>query len=150
MKPNKIPVPTESIEQQHLFAWAAFMEGRYPEIALMYHIPNEGKRSKATGGRLRAEGLKKGVPDICLPVPREQYHGLYIEMKRTKHSTITDDQKWWLAALRSQGYLTMQCKGMEQAKNAIELYLALEKPATVGEVPNYNAFMQKQIKIAGM
>ena len=38
----------------------------------------------ATGGRLRAEGLKSGVPDLCLPSAHGEYHGLYIEMKRTK------------------------------------------------------------------
>ena len=62
--------PTESEEQQTLFRWAAMQCGKYPELALMFHIPNEGKRSWMTGGRMKAEGLKSGVPDIFLPVPR--------------------------------------------------------------------------------
>ena len=48
----------EEDEQIALFQWADLMLYKYPELALMYHIPNEGKRSLATGGRLTAMGLK--------------------------------------------------------------------------------------------
>ena len=78
IKLNAPPTPSESVEQQALFRWANFMSGQYPALLLMYHIPNEGKRSRSTGARMKAEGLKPGVPDICLPVPVGQYHGLYI------------------------------------------------------------------------
>lgn len=77
-----MPYPThqsESVTQICLFRWAAFMQGQYPELALMYHIPNEGKRSRSAGARMKQEGLKPGVPDVCLPVPRGPYHGLYGE-----------------------------------------------------------------------
>lgn len=83
------PVPTETVEQQWLFQWARAEAGRHPELALMYHIPNEGKRSRTGGQRAVAEGLKSGVPDICLPVARGGAHGLYIEMKRQQGSYAT-------------------------------------------------------------
>lgn len=60
-------IPTESVEQQCLFRWAAFAQAAHPELRLLYHIPNEGERSKATGARLKREGLKPGVPDLYLP-----------------------------------------------------------------------------------
>lgn len=84
MKNNapSLPVPTESVEQQCLFRWAAFQSGRFPELALLYHVPNGGSRKKAEAGRFRAEGVKAGVPDLCLPVARGGFHGLYIELKR--------------------------------------------------------------------
>ena len=78
------PVPSESVEQQRLFQWARMASGGRPELKMLYHIPNEGKRSRATGARLVAEGLKRGVPDICLPVARGGCHGLYIELKRER------------------------------------------------------------------
>lgn len=115
--------PTESEEQQTLFQWAAMQCGKYPELALMFHIPNEGKRSWAVGGRMKAEGLKSGVPDIFLPVPRGQWHGLFIEMKRTKGGTVSDCQKLWLHDLRKQGYLTEVCRGWEEAARRIKSYL---------------------------
>ena len=65
-----LPVPTESAEQQCLFRWAVFQSGRFPELALLYHVPNGGSRKKAEAGRFRAEGVKAGVPDLCLPVAR--------------------------------------------------------------------------------
>lgn len=83
-KKPALPIPTESEEQQTVMEWAEAASGRWPELRLLYHVPNEGQRSMATGGRLRAEGLKSGVPDLCLPSAHGQYHGLYIEMKRTQ------------------------------------------------------------------
>ena len=107
----KKQVPTESEEQQTLFRWAEMQCGRYPELALMFHIPNEGKRSWMTGGRMKAEGLKSGVPDIFLPVPRGEFHGLFVEMKRTKGGTVSDCQKLWLHDLQKQGYCAAVCRG---------------------------------------
>lgn len=122
---DKAPTVSESAEQQALFRWAEYMSGRHPEIRLLYHIPNEGKRSRATGARLKAEGLKAGVPDICLPVAIGKYHGLYIELKAGRN-TATDKQKEWLAALASRGYCTAVCWGWEQAAAVITDYLGVK------------------------
>lgn len=116
-------VPTESAEQQWLFKWAAYESGAHPELELMYHIPNEGQRSRATGGRMRAEGLKKGVPDICLPVSRMGFHGLYIELKRTKYGRATEEQRAWLKKLTAEGYLACICHGWQAAARVITDYL---------------------------
>lgn len=59
----KKTVPTETQEQQTLFRWAEMQKGKYPELALLFHISNEGKRNL---GRAKAEGIKAGVPDLCL------------------------------------------------------------------------------------
>lgn len=118
-----IPVPTESVEQQSLFRWAFYERSRFPELALLYHVPNGGHRSKAEAGRFRAEGVKAGVPDLCLPVARGDYHGLYIELKRQKGGRISENQKRWLAALQEQGYFVAVCFGWEEAANVIEKYL---------------------------
>lgn len=127
------PVPTESEEQQAVMEWAEAASGRWPELCLLYHIPNEGQRSMATGGRLRAEGLKSGVPDLCLPSAHGEYHGLYIEMKRTKGSKVTPEQKEWMAALEVEGYKTALCKGADAAIEIITDYLALPKARNGGD-----------------
>lgn len=114
---------TESQEQQLLFEWAALSAGRWPELALMYHIPNGGSRSKSEAGRFRAEGVKAGVPDICLPVARGGYHGLYIELKRVKGGRVSTAQQGWIAALRDQGYCACVCKGWDEAAHIIKAYL---------------------------
>lgn len=114
---------TESQQQQLLFEWAALAAGRWPELALMYHIPNGGSRSKSEAGRFRAEGVKAGVPDICLPAARGGYHGLYIELKRVKGGRVSPAQQGWIAALRDQGYCACVCKGWDDAAHVIKKYL---------------------------
>lgn len=124
-------IPTEAQEQFALFRWAAYEAGRWPELHLLYHIPNEGKRSVVTGGRMRQEGLKKGVPDICLPVARGRYHALYIELKRTKGSKTSPEQKAWIAALRAEGCRAEICMGWDAAREVITEYLE-ERTGTDG------------------
>lgn len=114
----------EENEQITLFQWAEFAAVRYPELELMYHVPNEGKRSVRTGSRLKKAGLKSGVPDIVLPVARGRYIGLYIELKYGKNK-VTENQKNWLRALSEQNHYTAVCYGWEQAKDVIEEYLNL-------------------------
>lgn len=126
-KKPTLPIPTESEEQRAVMDWAELASGKWLELRLLYHVPNEGRRSMATGGRMRAEGLKSGVPDLCLPVARAGYHGLYIEMKRTQGSKTSQEQKEWLEALAAEGYKTALCRGAEEAIEEMESYLMLPK-----------------------
>ena len=120
---DRIPVPTESQEQQALFQWARIIEPQLPAVGMLYHIPNEGKRSYAGGRRAIAEGLRKGVPDLCLPFPAGGYHGLYIELKRTKGGRLTPEQRDWIDALQQAGYQAQVCYGWRHAADVIEEYL---------------------------
>lgn len=119
----KPSIPTEAEEQTALFAWAEWNKAQYPELALMYHVPNGGSRNTAEARRLKEQGVKPGVPDICLPVPRGKYHGLYIELKRQRGGRISSLQKIWLTALAGQGYKCLVCFGAEDAKKEIVKYL---------------------------
>lgn len=116
-------MPLESTEQQTLVAWARRHEEEWPELRMLYHIPNEGKRSVRAGARLKAEGLRAGVPDICLPVARGGHHGLYIELKRRKDSKVTKEQLEWIANLVAQGYVAAVCRGCDEAISLITRYL---------------------------
>ena len=117
--------PTEMEEQTALLSWARLAQGKWPELALLYHVPNEGKRSRTAGARMKAEGLKKGVPDLCLPVARGGCHGLYIELKRVRGGRVSDDQQRWLDALNEQGYFATVCRGWQQAAAEIQNYLGI-------------------------
>ena len=96
--------------------------GLMPELQYMYHVPNGGKRDKATAAVLKRQGVKAGVPDIMLPAARAGYHGLYIELKAGENTT-TKKQKEWLEYLRQQGYYTAVCYGWQPAAQLIEQYL---------------------------
>ena len=123
MKIEQLPEATESVEQQRLMQWARMESGKWPELALLYHVPNEGKRSFQRGAQMRREGLKPGVPDVCLPVARGNYSALYIEMKRIRGGRMTAEQKEWADGLSRCGNLVMRCNGWEQAARVIEQYL---------------------------
>ena len=112
----------EEAEQAALFEWAAYKTGQWPELALMFHIPNGGLRNKATAARLKATGVKAGVPDIFLPVTRGQYAGLFVEMKYGKNKPSPDQQRY-MDMLERQGYAVTVCYGCEQAIETITAYL---------------------------
>lgn len=112
---------SETTEQITLFRWAERTQSILPELALMYHVANEGKRTN--GGILKAAGLKSGVPDICLPVPNNGFHGLYIELKFGKNKT-TKAQEEFMALLKKQNYKTAVCYGFEEARETILEYLS--------------------------
>lgn len=117
---------TESEEQQALFQWAKLQECAHPELALLHHVPNGGYRSPKTATVLKAEGVKAGVPDVCLPVARGGYFGLYIEMK-IKGNKPSNAQLWWIDKLQKEGYLVWVCYGFEAAKEKILGYLEGER-----------------------
>lgn len=121
-KKRKPSAEREHHEQVALFKWARLQEKRTLDLRLLFAIPNGGKRNKATAGKLKAEGVKAGVPDICLPVARGRFHGLYIELK-APGGKASDSQSSWLKALAAQGYCAHVCVGWESAKNVIVAYL---------------------------
>ena len=103
-KQARIPTPRESDEQETLMEWADMESGARPELALLFHIPNGGSRNEIEALHLRRQGVKPGVPDLCLPVARGGCHGLYIELKRREGGRVRANQSAWLIALRAQGY----------------------------------------------
>jgi len=112
----------ESGHQEALFNWAEYNMKRMPELEFMHHVPNGGKRDATTAVALKRQGVKAGVPDVCLPAPRGAYHGLYIEFKAGKNTT-TAKQKKWLDFLKQQGYYTAVCYNWQVAAELIERYL---------------------------
>ena len=116
-------IPTEAQEQEILFRWAKLSTRKYPQLALMYAIPNGGWRHKLTAVKMKREGVKPGVPDICLPVARAGFNSLYIELKRKTGGKLSTEQKTFLSGLNDNGNLAVVCKGWEEARVLIEAYL---------------------------
>lgn len=72
---------------------------------------------------MKRQGLSPGIPDLCIPIPREPYHGLYIELKRVSGGVVSDAQKDWIEFLTEVGYKAVVSKGAEQAMLVIGEYL---------------------------
>lgn len=123
MKSTKGRVPSEADEQKALFEWAEWAKGKFPELALLHHCPNGGSRNPVEARHLKEQGVKPGVPDICLPVPNLHYAALYIELKRRKGGRVSDEQRGWIAALNRAGNHAVVCKGWEEARDVILEYL---------------------------
>lgn len=121
---STIAIPHEETEQKTIFQWAAWISGTLPDVQMLYAVPNGGKRPIQVARTMKATGQKPGVPDMCLPVARGGYHGLYIELKRIKGGKVSRDQAEWIQALTAQGYLAKVCLGSDQAIQLITDYLA--------------------------
>ena len=117
---------SEHDEQCALFEWADIAKQKYPELSLLFAIPNGGKRDIQVARKLKAEGVRAGVPDIFLPVPRKNYHGLFIELKYQR-GRATQNQLRWLHVLMNYGYNCKICYGWEHAKHTITQYLTHER-----------------------
>lgn len=115
----------EDMEQAAVFRWADLQVRRYPELAMLFAIPNGGARSPIVGAKLKRGGVKPGVPDLCLPVARNGFHGLYVEMKRSRGvpSDVKPHQRDWLSRLNAQGYKAVVCFGADEAIENIKEYL---------------------------
>lgn len=110
---------TEKDEQIALFDWASYR----PDLKLMFHVTNEGRRTVQHTQSLLRQGMKPGVPDIFLPIAKGPYHGMFIEMKRRIGGRQTPEQKEWQRALLEEGYCAVVCKGCDEAIEIIDWYM---------------------------
>lgn len=124
----------EHCEQVVVIQWAAWKvmkanrgEARlsYLDLEWLFAIPNGGERDRIVAGRMKAEGVKSGVSDLCLPVARGGFFGLFIEMKRHNGGTVSDTQTQFLEFVGRHGYANAICYGMEQAVHVLKQYLAM-------------------------
>jgi hypothetical protein len=113
---------TEHGEQEALISKCEVHYAEHPELRLLFAIPNGGLRDKRTAAKLKAEGVRAGVPDLFLPYPASGYHGLFIEMKRPDGRTSIE-QDAWIQVLNLNGYLAVVCKGQDEAWNCLMGYL---------------------------
>lgn len=113
---------SEATEQMAVIQWCEINKFIQPELQLIFHIPNGGKRNASEGAKFKKLGVKAGVPDLFLPIAKNGYNGLFIELKYGK-GTTSKTQKEWLLALQEQGYLCKVCNGAEEAIAVLQNYL---------------------------
>ncbi len=116
----------EHLHQVALFDWARIAAWTTPELWLLHANTNGGRRSPATGARLKAEGALAGIPDIHLPIPRGHWASLWIELK-TSSGRVAPHQRDMLERLERAGNRAVVCRGWLEARKTILEYLELEK-----------------------
>ena len=113
-KPRKAIRHDEDDLQTAIVDWFAL---QYPEFAGMFFaVANGGQRNAREGARLKKQGLRAGVSDLILLVPRP--HVLLLEVK-VKGGKLSDAQKIWLAAAAALGHTTAVAYDFHAAKAAI-------------------------------
>ena len=124
----------EHAEQCAIFEWCAWNKSRFPDLGMLFAIPNGAKlpykgrgkkRISPEAIRLKKEGMKPGVPDMFLPVSRGGFHGLFIELKVGKNQP-SEAQLEMIDSLRDQGYLVRVVWGKDAAIRLICEYLGIK------------------------
>ena len=116
-------VPSEHEEQSVLMQWAAIASSSQPALYLLFAIPNGGHRLPSVAVAMKREGLKKGMPDLMLPVARCGYHGLFLELKAAG-GRLSPEQRRVRDLLISEGFGHAVCYGYEAARQVLVDYLA--------------------------
>jgi len=116
---------SEHVEAVLLMRAVTGAEPAWPELALFFAVPNGGYRSKRTAGAMKAEGVRRGVPDYLFPVPRGGFNGLAIELK-TEIGRPNPEQRQFIASLRAHGWRAEVCKGWQQAWAVLRDYLVAD------------------------
>lgn len=104
---------------QTIIRFAEMHESVYPEIKMLHHIPNEGRRKPWVAKR---SGIKSGVPDLCLPVAKHGYHGFYLELKAPKKKP-TQKQLDWIDDLKENGYWASWSDNVQEVCNTLIWYV---------------------------
>lgn len=127
--------------------WALHHPSAMPQLKWLHAIKNQGHGDKVRGNHSAAEGVKRGVSDVFLPVPmafadadsplliaggrftwdsvcnkQRVYCGLYIELKASK-GKASDEQLAFQTDMRAAGYACEVCTGWEAARDTILRYL---------------------------
>jgi hypothetical protein len=104
---------SEHVEQREFVSW---FRQTFGDVRI-FSIPNAGSGSRVRGGKLKAEGVSAGVPDLYVPAWR-----LWIEMKRAKGGRLSPEQRDWHAYLKSIGDTVAVCHGAADAVTYIREY----------------------------
>ena len=120
---------TEHDEQCCVMDWWAKCYKRY--YLCLFAIPNGAvlagnPRKRATQmNSMKAEGLRPGVSDLFLAIPKGKYHGFFIEMKKSgsTKSSVRENQLEFMADMRDQGYKAEWYAGWKSATDAIDEYM---------------------------
>lgn len=98
-------------------------------LPLIHAIPSGGARDVVTAGRLKAEGVRPGVPDVHLPVARRGYHSLYMEFKKPERQHdrtggLSAAQIQFKVLLESEGNVVVVAYGWRHAIDVLVWYLS--------------------------
>lgn len=114
--------------QRAIITWANTQVDKYPELKWLHAIPNGGRRDAKEAMALKSQGVKAGILDLSLDVPRGGFHGLKIELKKPVGKCLREskEQTEYIDFCIDQGYECIVSNDFEQVKRLIVSYLELK------------------------
>ena len=115
---------TEHQHQVAVIEWWAYAHKGFgvPEFSL-FAVPNAGAGAqRGQAGKMKAEGVRSGAPDLILAVRRAAHPGMVIEMK-SETGRVSVSQTEFLAWFREQGWRAVVCRSSGEAIDEITSYL---------------------------
>ena len=120
IQPKDLPCPLEEAEQVTL---AQFLDLMFRDQ--WFHVGNggmrpssfdtDGKRFSVEAKKLKAQGVKSGVPDVFIVRPVKGAPGVVVELKRVKGGVVSEDQQKWLKTLTGFGWICYVARGADEA-----------------------------------
>lgn len=118
---------TEAHEQAAVIRWFNLqhphLAGRLVASANGAYLHGNARSRSIRASHMIAQGMAPGFPDLFLPVPCGEKHGLFIEMKREKGGVVSSKQMDWIMWLSDKGYESNICCGFDEAKDVLTMYL---------------------------
>lgn len=113
---------SEHDTQAAFFQWIGYQ--KFKGIELMHAVPNGGERHAAVAGKLKAEGVKPGIPDVLWPVARGGFIGLAIEFKHGDGNP-SKEQRIRITSLQKEGWCVSVCWDWEAAARFVTGYAGM-------------------------
>ena len=116
----------EAQAQAAYFQLLALNEKRLPVLKWIHASMNGASASsKAAAAQRKAQGQKAGVADICIPIPRNGYHGAWFELK-IKPNRLTPEQDDFIKTMVANGYDARVVWSLDALIHWTEYYLDIE------------------------
>lgn len=113
--------PWASETEFHLAVANLLRLGIAPGGGFFFHVPNQGKRSRATGGLLKGMGMLTGVSDLVL-VPRIPRPAGFLELKHGDGS-LRKGQREFRDMCAAQGFPWAEARDLDEvARFAARVY----------------------------
>ena len=90
---------------------------------LLFSVPNGGSRNKIEAKNMKRQGIKKGVADVILLVPKKGFASLCLEFK-TKTGKQSDEQKEFQRQAESCGSKYVVVRSVAEAVKEVGEYLS--------------------------
>ena len=118
--------PTEHQIQSAFFDYVRVKRNSDWRYELVIAIPNGGMRNKAVAGKMWAEGVTAGAPDVLCLFPAHGHCGLCLEFKTPKGKQ-SEAQKRFENYVHTAGYMYSVVRDAEAAIKLVERWFSKGK-----------------------